>query len=234
MNKALGIGILFIVILFITGFYYGFNSIPESLCFGAGQPIDFKSMEDLLDEKCCPGLSIIVGCLGDDGKCGSICAGDLICSDCGNGICESWENKCTCEVDCDPDYEPTNHTGIISANECNDDYISYAQDSWYSIGTMHAYDEIVGYAMNLLLSIEDEIFLCNNTFSRRIKVFENADTSEEELLIEDNMEFNERGFGRIEYLNTDNPPQGKMKFQVLSEDGRIILEVTDDRLPDIN
>lgn len=47
--------------------------------------------------ECCKGLSLI-----SSRDCSSefILGSGMICSDCGNGICESWENKCNCKEDC--------------------------------------------------------------------------------------------------------------------------------------
>jgi hypothetical protein len=49
---------------------------------------------------CCRGLEFVpVATVPSPGVCAV--AGDLLgCSDCGNGVCESWENSCTCPADC--------------------------------------------------------------------------------------------------------------------------------------
>ncbi len=47
--------------------------------------------------KCCEGLtSISHSQLTDSGVCAEIMGGYPTCSDCGNGICEEWENECNC------------------------------------------------------------------------------------------------------------------------------------------
>ncbi len=57
--------------------------------------------------KCCWGLEEIEYHTGPDadGNCGLPLMGRSsgICSNCGNGVCEEWENKCNCPEDCDPD-----------------------------------------------------------------------------------------------------------------------------------
>ncbi|NOX71836.1 MAG: DUF333 domain-containing protein [Candidatus Micrarchaeota archaeon] len=54
--------------------------------------------------KCCEGLeSISTSRPGSDGVCMDVIGGYPICSDCGNGICEEWENECNCPKDCSTD-----------------------------------------------------------------------------------------------------------------------------------
>lgn len=36
----------------------------------------------------------------DENGCALLIGAGLLCSDCGNGICENWENKCNCPGDC--------------------------------------------------------------------------------------------------------------------------------------
>ncbi len=51
--------------------------------------------------QCCEGLDEISNSLvGNDGMCAYPIGAYPICSDCGNGICESWENLCSCPEDC--------------------------------------------------------------------------------------------------------------------------------------
>jgi len=58
--------------------------------------------EDVLVSQCCEGLSEIPPAVIYDDDCNTVgLPGALnICSDCGNGICESWESKCNCPQDC--------------------------------------------------------------------------------------------------------------------------------------
>jgi hypothetical protein len=60
---------------------------------------------------CCPGLDFIAVISEENG----LCAFDpehSMCSDCGNGICENWENNCNCQKDC-----TTNTNQILRNNE---------------------------------------------------------------------------------------------------------------------
>lgn len=60
-----------------------------------------KASEEIKIGQCCEGLTAIKnddpgpyeGCTGRVG-------GWAICSDCGNKICENWENTCNCPTDC--------------------------------------------------------------------------------------------------------------------------------------
>jgi len=51
---------------------------------------------------CCEGLKEITPIIAYDEECNEIgCTGcTSVCSDCGNNICEEWENKCNCPEDC--------------------------------------------------------------------------------------------------------------------------------------
>jgi len=58
--------------------------------------------ESVLVSKCCEGLDKIYPAHIFDANCNELgLVGWLfLCSDCGNGICESWESKCNCPEDC--------------------------------------------------------------------------------------------------------------------------------------
>ena len=58
--------------------------------------------ESVLVSKCCEGLDEIYPAHIFDANCNELgLVGWLfLCSDCGNGICESWESKCNCPEDC--------------------------------------------------------------------------------------------------------------------------------------
>ncbi len=58
--------------------------------------------ESVLVSKCCEGLDEIYPAHIFDANCNKLeLVGWLfLCSDCGNGICESWESKCNCSGDC--------------------------------------------------------------------------------------------------------------------------------------
>ncbi|MFH1448035.1 MAG: hypothetical protein ABIG39_04170 [Candidatus Micrarchaeota archaeon] len=50
---------------------------------------------------CCEGLTPIDACGPDsEGNCGEACAGAVVCTKCGDGICKKGENKCNCPEDC--------------------------------------------------------------------------------------------------------------------------------------
>ena len=61
-----------------------------------------KAGESVLVSKCCEGLKKISPVIIYDEECQEkgMVGWTHICSDCGNGICESWENKCNCSSDC--------------------------------------------------------------------------------------------------------------------------------------
>jgi len=52
--------------------------------------------------QCCEGLKQIPAAATYDQDCNPVGIGGAgpICSDCGNGICEPWESKCNCPLDC--------------------------------------------------------------------------------------------------------------------------------------
>lgn len=51
---------------------------------------------------CCPGLNYIpTSTTNEYGECQPT-VGAVVCSNCGNGICEDWESECTCLNDCAP------------------------------------------------------------------------------------------------------------------------------------
>ena len=49
---------------------------------------------------CCEGLATIPVRDYEDGECLFVFDAGTICSDCGNGVCEDWENQCNCAEDC--------------------------------------------------------------------------------------------------------------------------------------
>jgi len=64
---------------------------------------------------CCAGLTGI-GTSAPDGSsiCHEMIGGYPICSDCGNGICEEWENSCNCPADCKIKNNPPVIDGVSS------------------------------------------------------------------------------------------------------------------------
>ncbi len=54
--------------------------------------------------KCCEGLVEIYAGLkyyAAKDSCRSLGKSIYVCSDCGNSVCESWENRCNCPEDCE-------------------------------------------------------------------------------------------------------------------------------------
>jgi len=81
-----------------------------------------KAGEHVLVSKCCEGLEKIPPAYAYDDNCEIDMAGwTHICSDCGSGICESWESKCNCPQDCN--CLDTDGDGICNwADNCPNDY----------------------------------------------------------------------------------------------------------------
>ena len=71
---------------------------PPPECFGLGEAYN----EFETDLTCCPGLTAVPDCF-DEGS-GCICPGCpcMICTECGDGSCGPFENKCNCPEDCSP------------------------------------------------------------------------------------------------------------------------------------
>lgn len=66
-------------------------------CLTAGQT--FESFDT--QNRCCPGLDPISVAVADTTGCAFPNCPCYVCSDCGNGTCESaWENRCNCAADC--------------------------------------------------------------------------------------------------------------------------------------
>lgn len=80
--------------------------------------------------ECCEGLSEIPRIEAYDNECNLV--GYLgwlyICSDCGNGICESWEDKCNCQEDCEC-LDTDDDNACDWADNCPDDYNPDQTDS---------------------------------------------------------------------------------------------------------
>lgn len=88
-EKKLIIGII-IVLLIIGGIYFYIKS-TEGKCVQAGE-------NRAINEECCLGLESLE--VYADDSCTGLADSIYTCSDCGNGNCESWENKCSCSKDC--------------------------------------------------------------------------------------------------------------------------------------
>lgn len=96
---ALGVLIFAVVAYFL---FVG-NSSNSFSCIQAGEVYENPSLgpEGNFGE-CCPGLVGIGDEMNFDENCdySGLLGGGKFCSDCGNGICEEWESKCNCAVDC--------------------------------------------------------------------------------------------------------------------------------------
>ncbi len=84
---------------FFTGIYP--DVIPVSAdCSSAGQSADEYSFGKYIGpKKCCDGL-IKIPKLFYDGECKQIPDTGTVCSNCGDNICDNWENICNCAKDC--------------------------------------------------------------------------------------------------------------------------------------
>ena len=87
------------------------NNIPTEKCAKAGEMSSNPSLGPKNNPReCCEGLVEISAGLkydpnneyvsADKNGCIRLLGSGCICSDCGNGICENWENKCNCPEDC--------------------------------------------------------------------------------------------------------------------------------------
>jgi len=83
----------------------------EKTCAQAGDPTTNPPSPTgpIIEQyECCEGLTSITDCkryepndeLADENGCIIVVGCGSTCSDCGNGICEDWENRCNCEEDC--------------------------------------------------------------------------------------------------------------------------------------
>ncbi|MBL7059009.1 hypothetical protein ISS08_00985 [Candidatus Pacearchaeota archaeon] len=115
------IWILIIILILLIGGYFGWKSIFRQQTETIGQ-IGYSEQEEINQlfcasegeiyfdsttgesNECCEGLVPKTG-LPDGGpaECEEFSQMDgwsTICTNCGNSICESWENKCICPEDC--------------------------------------------------------------------------------------------------------------------------------------
>ena len=92
-------------VVLAIGVWYFYPSSPNSEnCVNAGQVVFNEAIGEDLGE-CCEDLVEIGDVFYDEEKtCDEIfmlVGYSSICSDCGNGNCEEWENKCNCQSDCE-------------------------------------------------------------------------------------------------------------------------------------
>lgn len=77
------------------------SSEEEADCKLAGLSADEYSFGKYIGpKKCCEGLVKIPVKEYEGGKCFELFDVGTVCSDCGNEVCEEWENACSCEKDC--------------------------------------------------------------------------------------------------------------------------------------
>jgi hypothetical protein len=100
MKKGLVIGIIVVLVVALGIYFYsGGNS---SDCATAGK-ISYDSATGEFNE-CCTGLTDEMNFPdGTPEECEAFSMMDgysSICTDCGNGVCEEWENRCICPEDC--------------------------------------------------------------------------------------------------------------------------------------
>lgn len=117
MKKRMNKGLIILIILFAVGLviagYYTWNlinKVSKDSCAFAGEVSSNPTIspEFNIVKKCCNGLVEISDALrylpndegADENGCVMALGAGIICSDCGNGNCESWENKCNCPEDC--------------------------------------------------------------------------------------------------------------------------------------
>jgi hypothetical protein len=70
-------------------------------CYKAGEtkPVLPPDPNYSSEKNCCAGL-VEIEAAEQYGDVCAVGAGVMLCSDCGNGICEQWENNCNCQEDC--------------------------------------------------------------------------------------------------------------------------------------
>tara|TARA_Y100000310_G_scaffold3_1_gene2 strand:- start:158 stop:502 length:345 start_codon:yes stop_codon:yes gene_type:complete len=112
MKRGLLIGIIIVAILIVVFGVYAFFQIATQgslTCAKAGYTSSNPSLGPSdPNNQCCEGLVSISNDLryepgaeyADEDGCAMTEGGGSICSDCGNGNCEDWENPCNCPVDC--------------------------------------------------------------------------------------------------------------------------------------
>lgn len=73
----------------------------KASCIKAGEVYQSPAVLGKEAGECCEGLAVIVQATSSDCAQAAVAGGEnSICSACGNGSCESWENKCNCPQDC--------------------------------------------------------------------------------------------------------------------------------------
>lgn len=70
---------------------------PQTYCIKEGEKGSY-----LKNDNCCENLTKISVSFESDSICENSIDSSFICSKCGNGICEKFENSCNCKTDCSP------------------------------------------------------------------------------------------------------------------------------------
>jgi len=98
--------VIFGIVALIFAYVFLISDFPKKKIFGcvpAGEVYENPSLgPDGNFGECCSGLVGISDSMNYDENCeySGFLGGGKFCSDCGNGVCESWESKCNCEADC--------------------------------------------------------------------------------------------------------------------------------------
>lgn len=79
------------------------SKCQDVICMEGGEPdinyLSSYSKPISFSSHCCEGLKYIRRIKNLE-TCESVQSGEMICSNCGNNLCEQWENKCNCPADC--------------------------------------------------------------------------------------------------------------------------------------
>jgi hypothetical protein len=113
MKKGLLLGIIIVSFIFVALAVFAglriFVIFQENECAKEGETSSNPSLGPSDPNKeCCQGLIEISNALeyspnsedADENGCVITLGGGNICSNCGNNICESWEDPCSCPSDC--------------------------------------------------------------------------------------------------------------------------------------
>lgn len=97
-KKIILIIVAIVLLLAILGLYVYSRRVSVADCAGAGEKIGTMLVNG---KKCCDGLKPIpVISETENENVVSETSDTAICSNCGNGLCEKWENKFNCSLDC--------------------------------------------------------------------------------------------------------------------------------------
>jgi len=107
MKKAWIVAVILIIVLALGAWYFNPSETTKEetnnpiICAQAGETM----FNDATGENtpCCTELKEISGGYSlteYNADCVPMPGLGTICSNCGNDVCESWENKCNCQADC--------------------------------------------------------------------------------------------------------------------------------------